>query len=162
MSLRFLGIHTLVAISLLLFVGCRREIPSDEHILCTDHPTTLGLIPPIRSKFAKQAEDNLKSGKQAEGDLKFILPLFSIQVYATKAPQAFWVEPFPQPRKLKARIEAQKDNYSPRVVLGNQLEVGDVFKFKGMSWQLLDMGKGHGCRKDFIHIKELEYQPPPK
>jgi len=164
MSLRFRSIHTLVAISFLLFVGCDRKLPPDEHILCTDSPKILGLIPPVGSKFGKQAQDNLESGKQAKDDLKFIMPWFYIRVYETKAPQPFWVEPFPQPRKFKAKIEARKarDNYSPLVVLGNQLEVGDVFKFEGMSWKLLDMGKGYDCRKDFIHIKELEYQPPPK
>lgn len=163
--------HIPLVILLVVFInGChwmhRNEVdqlPRGERILCTNHANPGGTVPPATPQTAKYFEEYLKAGK-------VLFVRFDIMLYSAEKSRPFWVELF-KPEKLKGKIEIREHVDAPRVVLGEEFQAGDVFKFKGMTWKILNMGYGglwqkntndEICRFGFMHIKELEYYPPQK
>jgi hypothetical protein len=72
----------------------------------------------------------------------------------------------PDLKKNVARIEARAGDGAPIIMVGNQLQEGDIFSFKNVKWKILKIGTDgvtydgkEYCQGKFIHINRLEPKP---
>jgi hypothetical protein len=131
------------------------NIPSNEQILCGNANNGVRIVP----------QDEMSSRYEAGERVRAI---FWIQVYADNTSNRP-IESFLKPGSLMVRIEADERSTggSAAVTIGEKLKVGNTFKYKRMTWKILNIGNnGIGiknlednlCRYKFMHIQEIQYE----
>ena len=146
--------QTTAFITLLLVSGCYsskkliiNDFGRDEDILCTGRPS---YITPSEAKVGLQGLENY-------GGYWFHIHFYSRNQLTSPSETAPGADPV-------AKLEVQPpDRGKPVQLISDRLKAGSTFTFKGITWQVSQMGRNgvvvqgdEWCRTGFMHIKQIK------